>query len=73
MHMYVSVCAIEYVFALPVYITILSCLFSDSSSAVDKHPMAWHKLEFSAVIPPCTSTEKMERNVQRAVFLTTHL
>lgn len=62
----------QYVFAF-VYITILRCVFSDSLSAADKRPMAWHKLEFSAVMPPCTSTEKMERNVQRAVFLTTHL
>ncbi|KAK2912489.1 hypothetical protein Q8A73_006602 [Channa argus] len=43
------------------------------SCAVDKHPLAWHNVEFSVVITPCSRTEKMESNAQRIVFLTTQL
>lgn len=35
--------------------------------------MAWHNVEFSVVITLCTRAEKMEKNVQRLVFLTTQL
>lgn len=51
----------------------LYCVFSDSSSAAERRLTAWHNVGFFVVMTPCTWTEKMERNVQRSIFLTTQL
>lgn len=49
------------------------CIFSDSSIAAERLCIVSRNLEFSVVITPCTRAEKMEKNVQRTVFLTTWL
>ena len=73
MNAYVPICSFECV-SVPgcVFCCIIYCIFSDSSAA-ERLCIAWHNLEFSVVITPCTRAEKMKKNVQRTVFLTIRL